>query len=108
MDAPDLAMRQPVSNVVSIRSSVGVVLGKRQLARHLDRSPRWIELKVTEGMPSIPPTARYPHRRFVLAEVEHWLQDGGVKRASTAERLAALEVEVALLSRVVDELRIER
>jgi hypothetical protein len=108
MDAADLATRQPASNVVSIRSSVGVVLGKRQLAQHLGRSPRWIELKVTEGMPSIPPTARYPHRRFVLAEVERWLQDGGVKRASTAERLAALEVEVALLARVVDELRIEK
>ena len=73
MDAVDLATRQRASNVVSIRPSVGVVLGKRQLAQHLGRSPRWIELKVTEGMPSIPPTARYPHRRFVLAEVERWL-----------------------------------
>ena len=94
--------------MVPIRASVAVALGKRQLAQHLGRSQRWIELKVTEGMPSIPPTTRYPHRRFVLAEVEHWLQDGAQKRPSTAERLAALEVEVALLTRVVGELRIER
>jgi hypothetical protein len=95
-----------LSTVTAIRQGVGVVLNKRQLAQQLARSSRWIELKVGEGMPSIPPTARYPHRRFVLAEVEAWLNGGRARRATTAERVAALEVDVASLRRMIDELRV--
>jgi hypothetical protein len=93
-----------VSTVTAIRRDVGVVLNKRQVAQQLARSPRWIELKVGEGMPSIPPTARYPHRRFVLAEVEAWLNEGRARRPTMAERVAALEVDVASLRRMIEEL----
>ncbi len=93
-----------LSTVTAIRRDVGVVLNKRQLAEHLARSPRWIELKVGEGMPSIPPTARYAHRRFVLAEVEAWLKEGRVRYATTAERVTALEADVASLRRMIKEL----
>ena len=92
-----------LSTVTPIRRDVGVVLNKRQLAEHLARSPRWIELKVGAGMPSIPPTARYPQRRFVLAEVEAWLKEGRTRHATTAERVAALEVDVASLRRMIEE-----
>lgn len=97
-----------MSTVVPIHRSLGVVLTKRQLARHLARSSRWIELKVNQGMPSIAPTERYRQRRFVLADVEAWLTDSRAKRPSTAERVAVLEAEVASLMRMVDELRLAK
>jgi hypothetical protein len=97
-----------VSSVIALRSDIGVVLTKRQLATHLSRSSRWIELKVAEGMPSIAPTARYPHRRFRLADVELWLKEGQARPATTVERVAALEVSVASLTRMVERLRVAR
>ena len=97
-----------MSTVTALRSNIGVVLTKRQLAAHLGRSSRWIELKVAEGMPSIAPTARYPHRRFRLADIEVWLRDGRARPATTVERVAALEVKMALLTRMVEELRVAR
>jgi hypothetical protein len=97
-----------LSTIIPLRSDIGVVLTKRQLAAHLDRSCRWIELKVADGMPSIPPTARYPHRRFRLVDVEAWLKDGRAKRATTVDRVAALEVQMASLTAMVDQLRMAR
>lgn len=82
-----------------LRPSFGdrvVLLSKKQLAEHLSRSVRWVELRVADGMPSVPPTARFPHRRFRLGEVEAWLAGGG-KPASTSQRLAEVEREVAAL-----------
>ena len=80
------------------------MLTKQQLAAHLDRSPRWIEMRVKDGMPSLDPTARFPHRRFRLADVEAWLADASARRA-TPDRVERLEVEVARLARIVDQLQ---
>lgn len=80
------------------------LLTKQQLAAHLDRSPRWIEMRVSDGMPSEQPTARFPHRRFRLAEVEAWLADGVRKPPSGAERVATLEAKVARLTTIVERL----
>ena len=72
---------------------------KRQLAEHLGRSTRWVELRVREGMPSEAPTTRYPQRRFRLSEVEAWLAAGKVKLpAPQTRRLADLEERVAELA----------
>lgn len=79
------------------------LLTKQQLAAHLQRSPRWIELRVNEGMPS-ENKDRYGRRMFDLRRVESWLADGQEKPASTGERLAALEVEVAELRAIVERL----
>jgi len=86
-----------VSNVVHLG---GGVLTKQQLATHLGRSPRWVEIRVKQGMPSLDPTARYAQRRFRLADVEAWLNDGP-KAASTVDRLAMLEARVATLERMI-------
>lgn len=82
----------------------GGVLTKHQLAQHLGRSERWIELRVRDGMPSLDPTMRYPHRRFRLHEVEAWLSEGQRRTPSTAARLSMLEAEVATLRRIVSNL----
>ncbi len=81
------------------------VLTKQQLAVHLGRSTRWIELRVREGMPSEPPTRRFPHRRFRLAEVEAWLGQGQRKAPTDHERLARLEDELGRLRATVEQLQ---
>ena len=40
-----------MSTVVQLRPGTPRLLTKAQLAQHLKRSPRWIELRVREGMP---------------------------------------------------------
>ena len=94
--------------VIALRSDMRVLVTKRQLATHLGRSSRWVELKVAEGMPSVAPTTRYPHRRFRLADVEAWLKDGRARPATTVERVAALEVKMASLTRMVEQLKVPR
>lgn len=79
------------------------LLTKRQLAQHLGRSERWVELRVRDGMPSVDPTRRSPQRRFRLDQVEAWLHDGSQRPASLSQRVATLEEEVARLARVVDQ-----
>lgn len=80
----------------------GALLSKKQLAQHLGRSERWVELRVREGMPSIDPTARYGGRRFDLAAVEGWLGESERQRARpVVERVAELErVVVGLVDRL--------
>ena len=46
------------------------VLTKRQLAEHLGRSPRWVELRVADGMPSRVANGGLVFR---LSEVDQWL-----------------------------------
>lgn len=78
---------------------------KRQLAEHLGRSTRWVELRVREGMPSEAPTTRYPQRRFRLPEVEAWLAAGKAKPPTPqTRRLADLEERVAELVALVERL----
>lgn len=45
-------------------------LSKRQLAQWFGFSTRWVELRVSEGMPS---RLRGNRRRFALSECEAWL-----------------------------------
>ncbi len=93
-----------MSNVIQMRP-LDAVLTKQQLARHLGRSTRWIELRVRDGMPSEPPTARFPHRRFRLTAVELWLVGGKPKTPACADRLSVLESEVANLRAAVEQLQ---
>jgi hypothetical protein len=81
----------------------GALVSKQQLAAHLGRSTRWVELRVREGMPSEPPTKRFPHRRFRVADVEAWLSDSRLQQP--ADRLSRLEREVATLAATVEELK---
>jgi len=81
-------------------------LTKRQLAAHLGRSERWIELRVRDDeMPSLPGTDRMGRRLFNLPVVEAWLAAGRPARPSPADRLAILEAEVASLRADLDKLR---
>jgi hypothetical protein len=43
-----------------------------------------------------------------LADVELWLEEGQARHATTVERVAALEVRVASLTRMVERLRVVR
>ena len=72
-------------------------LTKKQLAQHLGRSERWVELRTKEGMPSLPPSRRFASRRFILAEVQSWLTDGRSTKRTTAERVRELERQVGRL-----------
>jgi len=86
------------------RGGPSPTLTKRQLAAHLDRSERWVELRVRDGMPCNPGTDRYGRRRFDLPAVEAWLAAGRPK-SSPPDRLAVLEAEVASLRADLDKLR---
>ena len=46
-------------------------LSKKQLACVLGYSTRWVDLRVAEGMPWKPASGQ---KRFLLSEVEAWLQ----------------------------------
>ena len=66
------------------------LLSKRQIARHPEvrRSPRWIEQRVGEGMPSQLIDGK---RMFQLGEVIDWLAERGrTRRATPTEPDAAL------------------
>ena len=98
-----------MTNVTQLSLAVERLVTKRQLAEHLGRSTRWVELRVREGMPSEAPTTRYPHRRFRLSEVEAWLAAGRAKPpAPQTRRLADLEERVAKLAAHRGATRTER
>ena len=92
-----------MSALVQLRPAEAT-LTKRQLAAHLGRSERWVELRVAEGMPSLSPTARFASRRFVLSEVERWLGEGRPSVRPVPERLAELERQVVGLLARIEEL----
>lgn len=47
-------------------------LSKKRLAEVLGYSPRWVEMRMRDGMPS---RLKGNQRRFVLSEVERWLNE---------------------------------
>jgi len=65
------------------------LLSRKELAQRLQRSLRWVDARVAEGMPSEPPTDDFPHRRFRLPAVEDWLH--GRTAAQPADRSTASE-----------------
>jgi phage terminase Nu1 subunit (DNA packaging protein) len=79
-----------------------VLMSKPQLAAHLGRSTRWVELKMREGMPVLDGTGRYGGRRYDLHAVEAWLAQG--KRTKPRDRVGELERRVAELAAQVAEL----
>jgi hypothetical protein len=79
------------------------MLTKKQLAHELQRSERWIEIKVREGMPVEEATDRYGRRRYNLRLVREWLKDG--KPAKAKDRVSVLERRVAELADQVAELQ---
>lgn len=82
-------------------------MSKKQLAAHLQRSERWIEMRVAEGMPKGPLNAA-GRRLFDPEACEAWLaarQNPGEREPSLAERVERLEREVAELRAVTAEAR---
>ncbi|HEV3071774.1 MAG TPA: hypothetical protein VGY76_10175 [Solirubrobacteraceae bacterium] len=53
--------------------SVEAWVTKRQLAAHLQVSPRWIELQYPHGLPHV---RRDAIVRYRISEVERWLREG--------------------------------
>jgi hypothetical protein len=50
---------------------------KRQLAAHLQVTPRWIEMKHPHGLPHV---RRDGILRYRISEVERWLREGSQAR----------------------------
>ena len=95
-----------MSTATQLSLAVDQLITKQQLSEHLGRSTRWVELRVREGMPSEPPTTRFPRRRFRLAEVEAWLAAGSATPPRRqAQRIAELEERVAELAAALEHLR---
>ncbi len=82
-----------------------VLVTKKQLAAHLGRSERWIELRVRDGMPVEHATDRYGRRRYNLRLVEEWLKTGRRTPARREDRISLLERSVADLAAQVAELQ---
>jgi hypothetical protein len=52
-------------------------LNKQQVAQHLGRSPRWVEIAMKDrGLPWHPPAPGSNRRRFLLSEIERWMGEG--------------------------------
>lgn len=54
------------------QSAFEPLLTKKQLALHLGFSPRWIELRMRDGLPSLMVGGR---RRYRVSEVTAWLNE---------------------------------
>ncbi len=91
--------------LVSLPVRGEMMLTKKQLAAHLKRSERWVELKVRDGMPVEPATDRYGRRRYNLGLVQEWLNEGRSKPIRREDRLAALEARVTELAAQVERLQ---
>lgn len=93
------------AQIISLPSRGPILLTKKQLAAHLRRSERWIELKVRDGMPVEQQVDRLGRRRYDLQEVEQWLKRGLAKAPQRQDRIGQLELRIAELAAQVDELR---
>lgn len=65
---------------VDFGRSEEIPVSKRELAARLRRSRRWVELRVSEGMPSWVDGNR---RMFRLSEVRTWLEENDFKAGAT-------------------------
>ena len=91
--------------LVRLPSRGHLLVTKKQLAAHLGRSERWVELRVRDGMPVEQATDRYGRRRYDLRLVEEWLRDGRPAPLKREDRISVLERSVAELAAQVAELR---
>lgn len=64
------------ARVYQLPAARPVLLTKKQLAVHLRRSTRWVEMQMRRGLPVEAATDRFGGRRYDLAKVEAWLRDG--------------------------------
>ncbi len=89
--------------VIQLPSAPARVLTKKQLAAELGRSMRWIELRMREGLPTLPRRTPAEHARFDLDEVRAWLEMSA-RRAQPPleERVARLERQVTTLVAVLN------
>jgi phage terminase Nu1 subunit (DNA packaging protein) len=90
--------------LVRLTSRPQTLLTKKQLAAHLGRSERWVELRVRDGMPVEQATDRYGRRRYNLGLVEEWLRAGRPTAPKREDRIALLERRVGELAAQVAEL----
>lgn len=89
-----------MSNVVRLPVHSHALLTKKQLAAELNRSPRWIELRMREGLPAEPRATASEHARFDLARVRAWLDARAEQpRLTLEQRVARLEAELRELRR---------
>jgi hypothetical protein len=59
------------SNITQLPTEREPYITKRQLAEHYGFSTRWVELRMTEGMP----VHRFGTRcRFILSQVDSWMR----------------------------------
>lgn len=61
-----------MSNVIHLSDYREPWLNRAQLAQHFGMSPRWVSLRVQDGMPS---RTFGRARRFRVSECERWLHD---------------------------------
>jgi phage terminase Nu1 subunit (DNA packaging protein) len=68
------SLREGGAELIALPGRAGTEpwVNKRQLASHLGRSTRWVELMVKEGMPSQMIGGR---RGFRLSAVERWIEE---------------------------------
>jgi phage terminase Nu1 subunit (DNA packaging protein) len=89
-------------NVVHLnRSAPGRLLSKKHLAAELGRSPRWVELRMREGLPVEPRRTPAEHTRFDLTRVQAWLVERAEQPATLEQRVIQLERQVAALTRLI-------
>ena len=82
------------------RTMPGRLLSKKELARELGRSPRWVELRMREGMPVKDRKTDHQPAEFDLQRVRAWLDAKAQRpKLSLEERVARLEAEIANLRR---------
>lgn len=87
------------ARIYRLPSTGAVLLSKKQLAAHLGRSTRWVEIQMRQGLPAEPLTDRYGGRRYDLAKVETWIRSGRADR----KREKTLSQRVEALEALVDE-----
>lgn len=90
-----------MSNVVHLpaREAPSRLLSKKELAVELGYSPRWVELRMREGMP-VKRESLSHHARFILADVLAWLDERAQQpKLSLEQRVARLEAEIRELRR---------
>jgi phage terminase Nu1 subunit (DNA packaging protein) len=77
------------------RQATPSLLSKKQLAMELGYSPRWVNLRMNEGMPVEPRANPSEEARFDLARVKAWLDARAEQpKLSLEQRVAALEAEI--------------